>query len=70
MSAYCQVFILLKGTGREMLKISVFSKLSRVSVKTLRFYDELGLLKPATVDKKHSANLNTTCCSVLFLPNV
>ncbi|AJY74735.1 MerR family transcriptional regulator [Paenibacillus beijingensis] len=34
-----------------MLKISAFSKLSRVSVKTLRYYDELGLLKPALVDK-------------------
>lgn len=33
-----------------MLKISAFSKLSRVSVKTLRYYDELGLLKPAEVD--------------------
>ncbi|WP_199617670.1 MerR family transcriptional regulator [Paenibacillus alkalitolerans] len=33
-----------------MLKISAFSKLSRVSVKTLRFYDETGLLKPAAVD--------------------
>jgi len=34
-----------------MFKISAFSKLSRISVKTLRYYDELDLLKPATVDK-------------------
>lgn len=34
-----------------MFKISAFSKLSRVSVKTLRYYDELGLLKPAMVDE-------------------
>ncbi len=34
-----------------MLKIGDFSKLSMVSVKTLRYYDELGLLKPARVDE-------------------
>src|SRR5262245_21915487 len=34
-----------------MLKIGDFSKLSRVSVITLRYYDELGLLKPAQVDR-------------------
>ncbi|AIQ15159.1 MerR family transcriptional regulator [Paenibacillus durus] len=36
-----------------MLKISAFSKLTRVSVKTLRFYDDLGLLKPAVVDENN-----------------
>lgn len=33
-----------------MFKISEFSKISRVSVKTLRYYDQLGLLKPARTD--------------------
>jgi DNA-binding transcriptional MerR regulator len=33
-----------------MFKIGDFSKLSCISVKTLRYYDELGLLKPAHVD--------------------
>jgi len=33
-----------------MFKIGDFSKLSRVSVKTLRYYDEIGLLKPAHID--------------------
>jgi len=33
-----------------MLKIGDFSKVSLVSVKALRYYDELGLLKPARVD--------------------
>jgi DNA-binding transcriptional MerR regulator len=33
-----------------MFKIGDFSKLSCVSVKALRYYDELGLLKPAHVD--------------------
>lgn len=33
-----------------MFKIGDFSKLSKVSVKALRYYDEIGLLKPAWVD--------------------
>ena len=32
--------------GFQMIRIGDFSKLSRVSVKTLRFYDEMGLFKP------------------------
>jgi DNA-binding transcriptional MerR regulator len=34
-----------------MIRIGDFSRLSRVSVKTLRYYDELGLIKPAHVDQ-------------------
>lgn len=34
-----------------MFRIGDFSKLSLVSVKALRYYDELGLLKPARVDE-------------------
>ncbi|MBN1666180.1 MAG: GyrI-like domain-containing protein [Anaerolineales bacterium] len=34
-----------------MIKIGDFSKLAHVSVKTLHHYDELGLLKPAHVDR-------------------
>lgn len=33
-----------------MFKIGDFSKLNKIPVKTLRYYDELGLLKPAKVD--------------------
>jgi DNA-binding transcriptional MerR regulator len=33
-----------------MFKIGDFSKLSRVSVRMLRYYDEMALLKPAQVD--------------------
>jgi DNA-binding transcriptional MerR regulator/effector-binding domain-containing protein len=33
-----------------MLRIGDFSKLSQVTVKALRHYDEIGLLKPARVD--------------------
>ena len=34
-----------------MFKIGEFSKISRVPAKTLRYYDEIGLLSPADVDK-------------------
>jgi len=34
-----------------MFRIGDFSKLSRVSVKALRYYDEMGLLSPARVDR-------------------
>jgi predicted transcriptional regulator YdeE/DNA-binding transcriptional MerR regulator len=34
-----------------MLKIGEFSKISQVSVKTLRYYDQLSLLKPAHIDR-------------------
>ena len=33
-----------------MLKIGDFSKLSQVSIKALRLYDQIGLLKPTVVD--------------------
>lgn len=33
-----------------MIRIGDFSKLSRTSIKTLRFYDEMDLLKPIAVD--------------------
>lgn len=34
-----------------MFKIGEFSKINQVTVKTLRHYDEIGLLKPAEVDE-------------------
>jgi effector-binding domain-containing protein len=34
-----------------MFKIGDFSRLSRVSIKALRYYDEIGILKPAEVDR-------------------
>jgi DNA-binding transcriptional MerR regulator len=34
-----------------MLKIGEFSRLCQVTVKTLRYYDEIGLLKPSQTDK-------------------
>ncbi len=37
--------------GGIMFKIGDFSRLAKVSVRMLRYYDELGLLKPAEVDR-------------------
>ena len=33
-----------------MLKIGIFSKLSRISIRMLRYYDDAGLLSPKRVD--------------------
>ena len=37
--------------GAIMLKIGEFSKLSRVSIRMLRHYDDIGLLKPSRIDR-------------------
>ena len=34
-----------------MIRIGDFSRLSQVSIKALRYYDEMGLLKPTYVDE-------------------
>ena len=34
-----------------MYRIGEFSKIGKVTVKTLRYYDEVGLLKPETVNQ-------------------
>ena len=34
-----------------MIRIGLFAKLSQVPVRTLRYYDEIGLLKPAEIDR-------------------
>lgn len=36
-----------------MYRIGLFSKINKVTVKTLRYYDETGLLKPAFVDEEN-----------------
>jgi DNA-binding transcriptional MerR regulator len=43
-----------------MYKIGLFSKMNRVTVKTLRYYDEIGLLKPAYIDDFTSYRYYTT----------
>jgi DNA-binding transcriptional MerR regulator len=46
--------------GDAVFKISEFSRLSQVSMKTLRYYDQLGLLKPATTDPLNGYRYYTT----------
>ncbi len=43
-----------------MFKISEFSRLSQVSMKTLRYYDQIGLLKPAHTDPLNGYRYYTT----------
>ena len=43
-----------------MFRIGEFSKLSRTTVKTLRYYDEIGLLKPEATDPQSGYRLYTT----------
>ena len=43
-----------------MYRIGHFSKINRVSIKTLRYYDETGLLKPAFVDEENNYRYYTT----------
>ena len=55
-----------------MLKIGDFSKLSRVSIRMLRYYDEIGLLKPAEIDRftdyrYYSENQLPTVCRITAL---
>ena len=42
-----------------MLKIGEFSKLAKTTIKTLRYYDKVGLLKPAFVDSATSYRFYT-----------
>ena len=58
-----------------MFKIGDFSRLSLVSVKALRYYDELGLLKPARVDEStgyryYSASQLTRLNRILVLKDL
>lgn len=43
-----------------MFKIGEFSKLTQVSIRMLRYYDEMGLLKPAAIDKITNYRLYST----------
>jgi DNA-binding transcriptional MerR regulator len=46
--------------GESVFKISEFSRLSQVSMKTLRYYDQIGLLKPASTDPLNGYRYYTT----------
>ena len=41
-------------TAGSLIPVGRFSKISRLSVSSLRYYDELGLLRPAHVDPDSS----------------
>ncbi len=43
--------------GILMFKIGEFSKLTQVSIRMLRYYDEIGILKPAEIDRFSSYRL-------------
>lgn len=43
-----------------MYRIGLFSKINKVTVKTLRYYDEAGLLKPAYVDEENGYRYYTS----------
>ncbi|MBO5653686.1 MAG: MerR family DNA-binding transcriptional regulator, partial [Clostridia bacterium] len=43
-----------KKEERSLLRIGQFSKLGKITVKTLRYYDKIGLLKPAMIDSSSS----------------
>ncbi len=43
-----------------MYRIGMFSKINKVTVKALRYYDEAGLLKPAFVDKENGYRYYTS----------
>ena len=43
-----------------MLKIGIFSKLSRISVRMLRYYDEAGLLAPGEVDPSTATTMSAS----------
>ncbi|MGE5403435.1 MAG: MerR family transcriptional regulator [Candidatus Saccharibacteria bacterium] len=58
-----------------MFKIGEFSSLTQVSVKTLRWYDEIGLLRPALVDpdsgyRYYSARQISQLARILILKNL
>jgi len=43
-----------------MFRIGEFSKMSKTTIKTLRYYDEIGLLKPEEIDKFTGYRIYTT----------
>lgn len=43
-----------------MYRIGLFSKINKVSIKALRYYDEVGLLKPAFVDEENGYRYYTS----------
>ena len=64
---------------REVIKVKMqineFAKLAGVSVRTLHYYDEIGLLKPAFVDEQngyrfYDENSLLLCKRYCFIANL
>ncbi len=58
-----------------MYRIGIFSKMNKVTIKTLRYYDEVGLLKPSHVDEAtgfryYSASQMPRLHRILMLRNI
>lgn len=41
----------------KLYRIGIFSRMNQITIKTLRYYDEVGLLKPRHIDR---SNTNVT----------
>ena len=46
-----QKYICDQKEAQKLYKIGVFSQMNRVTIKTLRYYDQIGLLEPEYVDE-------------------
>ncbi len=44
------------------MQIKEFAKLTGVTVRTLHYYDEIGLLKPSSVDEQNGYRFYDECC--------
>lgn len=49
-----------KKESQKLYKIGMFSQMNRVTVKALRYYDELGLLKPEYVEQENGYRYYTS----------
>jgi DNA-binding transcriptional MerR regulator len=45
----------------QRLTIGAFSRLTHLSIKTLRYYHEVGLLEPAVVDPDSGGSVTSAC---------
>ena len=43
-----------------MYKIGLFSQITKTTIKALRYYDEVGLLKPSIINKENNYRYYTT----------
>ena len=49
------------------MQIKEFAKLTGVSVRTLHYYDEIGLLKPALVDAQNGYARQYALCKLDYI---